>query len=470
LVFGLVLHKIHSHKSLSFSLSLAYHNAVFHYTLAIETARSEVETSKEDPALKKQLASLYSNRAAASTMMRHYDEALADCDGAIHADCNYGKAYLRKAQLQLISGQLGDAIDTCNEVIQLDPDNACARDYRADILEMQFKFTSAKTFTASLYSVPQDSIHRQEIDIALTDVESVLSTCIAWNDLKVLKAELLWALGQSEEAYELTEKLLKTGGVVVNSSLHNLRAQIFVSMGRSEDAIRHLRLVLAHDRENERANNLFSQLSSFLALKAAADRAFKARKLDEALQKYELAMTMCPSQAYMAKLFFNHACTQASLHRHEAAIHDCSEAIRLNDEYIKAYMRRAACLRMRETDKPQQYELALRDYQTALSLCRTKHEKRNIVKKIKETNAELRELRQEELFKTEKLKRRMTESTSPKSSTLSSPDMRIAIRKSRTSSASSINTHSPMRTRTYSTPDVYISKSRTSSVSTINSS
>jgi DnaJ family protein C protein 7 len=336
---------------------------------------------------------------------------------------------------------------------------------------MQTKFKRAKTCTESLYNTPQDLIRREEeTNSALTDVDSILKTCIAWNDLKVLRAELLWALGQSEEAYELTDKLLKSGGVVENSSLHNLRAQIFVSMGMSEDAIRHLRLVLAHDRENKRANKLFTRLKSFLELKAAADRAFKARKFDDALQKYEHAMTTCPSQAYMAKLFFNHACTQASLHRHEAAIHDCSEAIRLNEEYIKAYMRRAASLRMRETDKPQQYELALRDYQTALSLCKTKQESRNIVKKVKETKAELRELRKEDISKTEKMKRRMTDGSSPRSSTLSSPDWRHATSKSRTFSGSSINTHSPRRNRTYSTSDVYTSNSRTSSVSSVNTS
>jgi hypothetical protein len=55
---------------------------------------------------------LYSNRAAASTMMRHYHEALADCHAAIHPYVRYGKAYPRKAQLQLRNGLLDDAIAT----------------------------------------------------------------------------------------------------------------------------------------------------------------------------------------------------------------------------------------------------------------------------------------------------------------------------------------------------------------------
>jgi hypothetical protein len=92
----------------------------------------------------------------------------------------------------------------------------------------------------------------------------------------------------------------------------------------------------------------------------------------------------------------------ASLHRQEAVIHYCNEAIWLNEDYIKAYMRRAASLHMRETDKPQQCELAMRDYQTALSLCNTKAESREIVKKLKEVKAELREMKREDMSKTEK--------------------------------------------------------------------
>jgi DnaJ family protein C protein 7 len=150
----------------------------------------------------------------------------------------------------------------------------------------------------------------------------------------------------------------------------------------------------------------------------------------------------------MAKLFFNRACTEASLHGHEAAIHDCNEAIRLNEDYIKAYMRWVASLRMRETDKLQQCELAMRDYETALSLCNTKAESREIVKKLKETRAELRELKREDISKMEKMIRRRSDTAS------SSPSPKIGRN----------------RNRAPSNPDLHITRSRTSSVSSAYSS
>ena len=106
----------------------------------------------------------------------------------------------------------------------------------------------------------------------------------------------------------------------------------------------------------------------------------------------------------------------ANLHRHKAVIHDCNEAIWPNEDYIKAYMRRAPSLHMmRETDKPQQCELAMRDYQTTLSLCNTKAESWEIVKKLKEMKAELWELKREDMSKIEKMIRHRAESSdSPK--------------------------------------------------------
>jgi tetratricopeptide (TPR) repeat protein len=138
-----------THMPADTTLFVDYHNAVFHYTLAIETARSELVMTDDD-SVKRQLASLYSNRAAASTMLRQYHEALVDCDAAIQADESYGKAYLRKAQLQLMNGLLHDAIATCDTVIAMDPESDKARDERINILAIQTKYTQSKEFVEKL--------------------------------------------------------------------------------------------------------------------------------------------------------------------------------------------------------------------------------------------------------------------------------------------------------------------------------
>ena len=394
---------------LCFTIPVDFHNAAFHYTLAIETARSELAITEDDP-LKHQLALLYSNRAAASTMMRHYHEALSDCDSAISSDKTYDKAYLRKAQLQVMNGLLKEAVETCDQVLQMDPNNTKAMEDRRDIQGILRKYQQAHEFVQRLYT-QATTTSRCAIVNTMADIEAILAKCVAWDDIKVLQAEALWALGRSDEAFELCNKLVKH--VVDNAQLHNLGAAILISRGKSEEAIIHLRTVLAHDPDNQRAVALFAQLREFLDAKAVADRAYKTRHYDDALEQYDLAMKLCPEQspAYMAKLYFNRACTNASLGRHDLSINDCTESIRLNGEYIKAYMRRAASHRRMNTDQQRRGELAISDYQVALTLCKTKAQRKEIVRKIRETKKELRELRRSDLVTMMKIQQRQSVTT-----------------------------------------------------------
>lgn len=342
-------------------------------------------------------------------MLRHYQEALGDCDFAIQVDASYDKAYLRKAQLLIMNGFLQEAIQTFDQVLKLDPKHKRAIKEKRDIETMQQKYTKALDFFQRLHNDENNDKElalRENIMEVAQDIEAVLEKCVAWNELKVLQAEALWALGQQEEAFDLTNKLVKQQGTTENTQLHSLRATIFISMGRSEDAIYHLRTVLAHDKDNERAVALFSSLREFLDRKAVADQAYKERRFDDALEQYQVAMETCPSPAYMAKLYFNRACTQASLERHDLAIMDCNESIRLNEEYIKAYMRRAASLRMMMNDKERCFGQAIRDYEVALTLCKTKQQSREIKRKLRNAKAELLELKRIEANMAKKMQQR----------------------------------------------------------------
>lgn len=344
-------------------------------------------------------------------MMRHYQEALSDCDSAIQAFPDYDKAYLRKAQLQVMNGLLSEAITTCQCVLKYHPHHARAFQESQEVMSIQHKYAKARDFFQHLHETSNEdmNISRDDAVQVARDVECVLEKCVAWTEAKVLHAEALWALGHSEEAFDLTQKLAKQEGATESSQLSLLRAVIFVSMGKSEGAIRNLRTVLAHDKNNARATALYTQLREFLECKAVADVHYKSRRYDEALEQYQVAMKSCPSPAYMSKLYFNRACTHASLGRHDLAIDDCNESIRLNDEYIKAYMRRAASLRLLMNNKEEErLTLAIRNYEVAMTLCKTKQQRREIVRKLSDTKLELDECRQVEQGLRMKMQRRHT--------------------------------------------------------------
>lgn len=455
-------HKFGTHAGL-----LDYQNAIFHYTLAIETTQSEVATFHKDDSLKQQLASLYSNRAAASTMLSHYTEAMSDCQAAIDCYPLYEKPYLRKAQLQIMNGLLEDAMTTCNDALStINPPPVRAIQESREIMSLQLKYAHAIDFFQRLHTNDDKEISNEDIAQVAKDVDCIVEKCCAWQDAKVLQAEALWAMGHSEQAFELCTKLAKQQPPVEqNPRLCNLLAVIYVSMGKSEDAIRNLRTVLAHDKDNARATKLYSSLKQFLESKAIADMQYKSRQYDDALEQYGVAMKLCPSPAYMSKLYFNRACTNASLGRHDLSISDCTESIRLNDGYIKAYMRRAASLRLMMTNKEEQTTLAIRNYEVALTLCKTKHQSRNIIKKLKETKLELNELQQVELDLRRKLQRRLSEPVA-----VSTPDCSPQwVRKSDSQLSNHRKGSDSMLTAETASMSITRTRSRTSSTSSFKS-
>jgi tetratricopeptide (TPR) repeat protein len=443
-----------------------YQNAIFHYTLAIETARSELHDEQIPEKKKHELASLFSNRAAASTKMSHFHEALHDCDCAIEVDSLYDKAHLRKAQLLTMHGMLDEAIEACQEILSLDSNNKQAQEELQVITTIQTKYNKANDLLQRLYT-PDNNISRDSVLVVANNIEWIAKKCVAWTDIQVLQAQVLWSLGHSQQALELTDKLLKQEGTTeLSSRLHNLRATIFIAMGDSEQAIGHLRTVLAHERDNERAVKLYAQLRTFLESKAVADQHYKSKKYDDALVQYEIAMKLSPSPNYLAKLHFNRACTHASLGRHDLSIADCNESIRLNPEYIKAYMRRAASLRELPMDREARYESAIEDYKVAMQLSKTKRQSREIKLKLRETKWGLAELLKKN--NVQKMQRRNTTpmmvspDCSPSLSYLrkSAPQLQMSKSndasevtmspRSRTSSASSWNAMNHPRSRTSS--------------------
>jgi len=61
------------------------------------------------PVTKQILASYHSNRAAASTMILRYDDALFDCDRAVELDPTFLKARIRKAKVLTSLGRWKEA-------------------------------------------------------------------------------------------------------------------------------------------------------------------------------------------------------------------------------------------------------------------------------------------------------------------------------------------------------------------------
>lgn len=162
-------------------------------------------------------------------------------------------------------------------------------------------------------------------------------------------------------------------------------------------------------------------LKSLTKKKNEADAAYKTRNYQDAITLYKEAIQMyidttttdsteehfglksLNSPAYLSKLYFNLASSHASIREHEQVIENCTSAIKLDDSYLKAYMRRAAShLVLAEESNCNK---AIQDYEKALNLVsemppeQQKQQSIDIKKKIREAQVQLKRAKRKDFYK-----------------------------------------------------------------------
>ena len=379
-----------------------YRGAIAHYTLAIEAAKSELEDADTDESVATEttslLASYYGNRAAALTMILKYRDAIEDCDAALAIDPSFTKAYVRKAKLQMTLGDLDGAKKSFSLGMVRDPNDSAMLKQKEEVDTIKKRFGIASDMLEKVRSGKSSSFVRRDSTQALRQIEIVIAACPEMNEAGLIKVEALINLQRSEEAYALSTKLLRKG-MSQNSTLLLLRARCLFNMGNLDDSLKHLRQILAGDPDNKPAFKLLKELRSLSKKKEEADTAYKSRNFEGARDCYSEALELCPADAtaYKAKLYFNRGSANAALRNHEEVVKDCSSAIELDDEYVKAYMRRAASYLVQGGEA--ECESAIRDYEKASELAKTEEQERDINKKIRSAQVQLKRAKRKDFYK-----------------------------------------------------------------------
>jgi len=99
-----------------------------------EAVKSYSEAIKRNPAD----AKIYSNRAACYTKLTAFDLALKDCDKSLALDPTFVKAYLRKGNVLKAMGQHQNAMDVYVKALDVDPNNAEAKQGYKDCSVKQY--------------------------------------------------------------------------------------------------------------------------------------------------------------------------------------------------------------------------------------------------------------------------------------------------------------------------------------------
>lgn len=384
-----------------------YRTAIAHYTLAIETAKQD-GVDKVNPDI---LATYYSNRAASNTMILNYEDVIADCDEAISLVPSNIKAYIRKAKALLSLGKLEEAVATANKASIFDSNNSTLVELKQDVERLENRVTLAKRLlnpedatmssssTATFPPFPVPSM--RDAQQALHQLNMVQTSCPAIKSILLDKAHALLLLDRTSEAYSLLTSLLRSGSLGQSSKLYLYRAYALYKMGNLDDATKNLKQILSLDPDNKATFGFHKLLRNIGKKKEEADRFYKAHDFDKALDAYSEALELdgCIGY-YKAKLYFNRACVYANLRKHDQVVKDCTEAIKLDGEYVKAIVRRAGSYLIIGGES--ECNKALQDYEKVYDLAEkggNDEQMRDMKKKIQEAQVQLKRSKQKDFYK-----------------------------------------------------------------------
>ncbi|KAI3987512.1 hypothetical protein MKX01_003198 [Papaver californicum] len=133
-----------------------------------------------------------------------------------------------------------------------------------------------------------------------------------------------WELSLKEKDKKLKAQSHSPG---VNDKRVSMTSANRFGYSRNSDPITRISSSLLHDEESPDANSE----------KELGNEYFKQKKFNEAIDCYSRSIALSPS----AVAYANRAMAYLKIKRFEEAENDCTEALNLDDRYIKAYSRRA---------------------------------------------------------------------------------------------------------------------------------
>uniref|UniRef100_A0A3B1K6Q8 DnaJ homolog subfamily C member 7 n=1 Tax=Astyanax mexicanus TaxID=7994 RepID=A0A3B1K6Q8_ASTMX len=348
----------------AFYIKKEYSEAFNYYTKAIDVCPKN--------------ASYYGNRAATLMMLSRYREALEDSQQAVRLDDTFVRGHLREGKCHLSLGNAMAASRCFQKVLELEPDNSQA----------QQELKNAESIL-EYERMAEIGFDKRDFRMVVFCMDRALESASACHRFKVLKAECLALLGRYPEAQSVASDILRMDAT--NGDALYVRGLCLYYEDCIDKAVQFFIQALRMAPDHEKARLACRNAKALKAKKEEGNRAFKEGNFEEAYDLYSEALTIDPNNIKTnAKLYCNRATVGSKLKKLEQAIEDCTKAIKLDESYIKAYLRRAQCYMDTE-----QYEEAVRDYEKVYQTEKTKEHKHL----LKTAQLELKKSKRKDYYK-----------------------------------------------------------------------
>lgn len=306
-------------------------------------------------------APFYGNRSAAYLMQENYRRALDDTQHALRLDDKFVKCHMRAAKCHIALGNVPSARHSLERVLSLEPRNKVAREDHSTISEIE-----------RLQGLADDCFSKKDFRSAEFHYKKALEQAPACTKYKLLQAECMARQGRLADAQSIAQDVLMKDQL--DADANYIRALCLYYRDDIDKAVRMLTQILRSDPEHSKSKVVLRLARQLNQKKEEGNAAFKNHEYEAAEQLYTDALAVDPCNVTTnAKLYCNRAAVLMQNRRYAAAIADCTEAIELDDRYIKAYQRRARCYAENE-----QHEEAVRDYQKVFDLEHTREHKEQL--------------------------------------------------------------------------------------------
>ncbi|XP_061604836.1 dnaJ homolog subfamily C member 7 [Phyllopteryx taeniolatus] len=348
----------------AFYIQKDYAEALNYYTKAIDMCPKN--------------ASYYGNRAATLMMLCRYREALEDSQQAVRLDNSFMKGHLREGKCHLSLGNAMAASRCFQKVLELEADNSQA----------QQELKSAESIL-EYERMAEIGFDKRDYRMVVFCMDRALQSASACHRFKILKAECLALLGRYPEAQSVASDILRMDST--NADALYVRGLCLYYEDCIDKAVQFFVQALRMAPDHEKARLACRNAKALKAKKEEGNKAFKEGSFDAAYILYSEALTIDPNNIKTnAKLYCNRATVGAKLKKVEQAIEDCTKAVKLDETYIKAYLRRAQCYMDTE-----QYEEAVHDYDKVYQTEKTKEHKQL----LKHAQLELKKSKRKDYYK-----------------------------------------------------------------------
>ncbi|XP_015273616.1 PREDICTED: dnaJ homolog subfamily C member 7 [Gekko japonicus] len=341
-----------------------YNEAYNYYTKAIDACPSN--------------ASYYGNRAATLMMLGKFREALGDAQQSIRMDDSFVRGHLREGKCHLCLGNAMAASRCFQRALELDHKNAQALQ----------ELNNART-VLEYEKIAEADFEKRDFRKVVFCMDRALEFAPACHRFKILKAECLALLGRYPEAQSVASDILRIDAT--NADALYVRGLCLYYEDCIEKAVQFFVQALRMAPDHDKACIACRNAKALKAKKDDGNKAFKEGNYQLAFDLYTEALAIDPNNRKTnAKLYCNRGTVNSKLRKLDEAIEDCTNAIRLDDTYIKAYLRRAQCYMDTE-----QFEEAVRDYEKVYQTEKTKEHKQL----LKNAQLELKKSKRKDYYK-----------------------------------------------------------------------